>query len=165
MKSLSIILCVFLTTGTSFASTSETQPLHFQAWKDQQITEAQNQVLRDSSRVLLIRNTKTQAALAANLPNSKVRNSDPLTSAEKTLRRSQESLEAANSLSFEDYVSIYLPSLRNQMELVAKLAERLSKDELAEIFKLFMRQVSTQDAKRNKPLLDARANDTSSHNY
>jgi hypothetical protein len=132
---------------------TESQPLLFQAWKNQQILEAQNQVLRSSAKISMLKTTKSASSASAQLPTTRVKSSDPLISAEKDLRRAQESLTNAQNLAFEDYVTIYIPTLHDQPETVARLAEKLSHDELVDVVKFLVRQAPRLDAKRNATLL------------
>ncbi len=82
-------------------------------------------------------------------PKFKKSESDSVAAAEKDLRRAQESLKAANDLTLEDYISIYLPTLRENPEALQALAQKMSKEELSEVFKLMLRKDSPSDTKRN----------------
>ncbi len=137
-------------------SPQPTAALTFQAWKDQQVLEAQNQVLRASSHIVQVRAAKpgsSDSKETAALPSSRVKKAgdgDQVALADKDLKRAQESLEAAGSLQLEDYIAIYLPSLQDQPEAAAKLVEKLTKEELAEITKGLIRKGSKlSDTKRN----------------
>lgn len=115
--------------------------LTFQAWKDQQVLEAQNQILRASNRVANAKNTKvaqSEGKDSSALPSSRVKKSndvDLMSIAEKDLKRSQESMQTATALEFEDYINIYLPTLQNEPAALTRLTEKLSKEDLAEIAK------------------------------
>jgi hypothetical protein len=115
--------------------------LTFQEWKDQQILEAQNQVLRINTRIAQSRTKKTSDSkdlVDAKVPAGrikKVTDSDTLALFEKDLRRANDSVEAANGLTVQDYINIYLPTLQNQPESVGLLADKLSKEDLALLFK------------------------------
>lgn len=141
----------FLTLTSAHAA--ENSPLLFQAWKHQQILEAQNQVLRASAHLNKLKMGKNTGSSSALLPTSKVKNSNPIVAAEKDLKRFQESLASAQDLTFTDYVSIYVVTLQDEPEMVAKLAERLTREELAEAFKCLMQQTPRTDAKHNNTLL------------
>lgn len=145
-----ILLAVFC--SLAFADPSA---YTFQEWKQQQILEAQNQMLRISAKINQLKATKpgkseSKDAGWANIPNRRVKKTtqtDPVASAEIDLKNAQECLEAANELQFDDYISIYLPTLSDQPDQVNKLAEKLSKDDLAEIFKgLVKRGIRPTDA-------------------
>lgn len=132
--------------------------LTFQSWKDQQVLGSQNQVLRISARIEQVRTSKPGQTDAkdtglAGVPTGRVKKAvivDPLAAAEKDLRRAQESLQTANELQFEDYINVYLPTLQDQPDSLNKLAEKLSKEELSEIFKSLVKKGSkVYDAKRN----------------
>lgn len=113
MNRFFVILTLILSVSLAMADEPATlapEPLSFNTWKQQQVLEAQNQLLRAQSD----------------------RNSaDP----EKELLRAQDRLEAAKSLQLEEYVSIYLSTLASQPEMLDKLAEKLSKEELAVLLK------------------------------
>lgn len=163
---------VLLTTGlfsvTLFAQEPQITVLNFQSWKEQQILDAQNQTLRVSARIAQIRAGKASTSRESTpLPAGskfKKSESDSLSSAEKDLRRSQESLKAASDLSLEDYATVYLPTLRDSNEALNVLAQRMSKDELAEIFKVLVRKDPPPDTRRNgSALADALTPSTRSH--
>jgi hypothetical protein len=129
----------------------------FQAWKEQQVLEAQNQMLRTSTRIGQLKSNKGAGGAAkesaVNMPNSRIKktsDSDSVGGAERDLKRAQESLETANGLQMDDYISIYLPTLQDQPEALNKLAEKLTKEELAEIFRAtYVKGGHAPDAKRN----------------
>jgi hypothetical protein len=141
MKALILITsCVFA--FTTFAQDPAQVPsvLSFQAWKEQQILDAQNQTLRISARISQLKSAKSGAT------------QDPKQTvlAEKELRRSQESLQIASQLTLEDYAIIYLPTLHAQPEALQAVAAKLSKEEMAEILKTLVKNYpSTRDAKRS----------------
>lgn len=155
---LHLVLVLLLTFGAlGFAQEPQVTALTFQSWKEQQVLEAQNQMLRISSRINQLKTNKNNKGDnkedgLGKLPSTRVKKSevDPILAAEKELKRGQESLDAANSLQLEDYISIYLPTLQDQPGALDKLAEKLSKEELAEIFKgVLKRNPRTVDARRN----------------
>ncbi len=130
----------------------------FQTWKEQQVLEAQNQVLRISARISQLKPVKAAGAAekeSLHLRNSRVKKveSDPLTSAERDLRRAQESLQAASNYGMDEYIAIYLPSLADQPDAIQSLTQRLSKEELAEIFKGLLNKAASIDARRNTALV------------
>ncbi len=156
LKSLSIAISLIFSLS---ALAQEPLPaiLNFQAWKEQQVLEAQNQTLRVSARISQLKSAKggSSSAKEVNLPNAKVKKteSDSVSAAERDLRRSQESLQIAGGLTLEDYVTVYLPTLQGQPEALQALAQKLSKDELAEIFKVLVgKGQGAADAKRNGAL-------------
>jgi hypothetical protein len=154
-KTLSLV-ALLIAAIPAFGQEPQVVALTFQAWKDQQVLEAQNQILRISARLNQLKNGKasgTESKETANLPSNrlkKVGEADSLALAEKDLKRAQESMETATGLQFENYIDIYLPSLQDQPEAAAKLIEKLSKEELMEITKALLRKGSrTSDARRN----------------
>lgn len=159
---LSKILLMLLPLAATLALAQEPSgpaPLTFQTWKHQQILESQNQVLRISARMNALKNSKSTGAKVqpAHLANGKLKlvsDTDTLAAAEQDMKRAQESLADANALQFDDYVDVYIPSLSDQPEALQKLADRLSKEELADIFKGLMRRNTLADAKRNAALME-----------
>jgi hypothetical protein len=153
------IIVILLTVMCALAWGQEPQinVVGFQAWKEQQILEAQNQMLRTSSRITQVKSNKGSTGsakeAAVNLPNSRIKktaDSDSVALAERDLKRAQESLETASGLQLDDYISIYLPTLQDQPEALNKLAEKLTKEELAAIFKVtYAKGPHAPDARRN----------------
>jgi hypothetical protein len=135
------------------------QPKTFQTWKDLQVLEAQNQLLRAGARFGQVKAGKPAKADIkdqAPLPSGRVKSiseTDPMAVAEKDMRRARESLEAAQGLELSDYVSIYLPSLEAQPDALSGLLQKLTKEELAEILKIVLTKNSRFDSKRNPPVV------------
>lgn len=153
-----VIICLITLGALAFGQEPQVSALSFQSWKEQQILEAQNQMLRVSARINQLKSAKpAKADTKSSGPSApassrikKASEADALLIAEKDMKRSQESLEAANALQLDDYITIYLPTLQDQPGALDKLAEKLSKEELAEIFKsMAKRNHRTIDAKRN----------------
>lgn len=156
-----IFIC-FMASSMAMAQDQVKSGLTFQEWKDQQILEAQNQLLRINTRIAQSKSKKTPGAESKDLTDTKVpagrikkvTDSDTLALFEKDLRRAQDSIEAANSLGVSDYINIYLPTLQDQPESVGLLAEKMSKEDLSLLFKSMVSrgaEVSTKadDAKRS----------------
>lgn len=158
MIKIAIAIVAATFTLTAYAQDPVPSVLNFQAWKDQQILEAQNQTLRISARISQLKGTKpgTKDAKDIAVPNGKVKKfeADTVTGAERDLKRSQESLASANGLTLEDYVTVYLPTLQGQPEALQNLSQKLSKEELAEIFKVLVGKGSVAaDTKRQGALI------------
>ncbi len=142
---------------TTFAQ--EPVGLTFQSWKDQQVLEAQNQLLRASNRLAQAKTGRSPAPLqtASTKPiNDKVKKTqdDPVTAAERDVKRAQDTLERAKELDFAQYIEIYLPTLEGQPEVLQKLSDQFSKDELAQIVKTLMRRSGPADAKHKAAMLE-----------
>ncbi len=156
-----ILMLIFLLFGIAAqAQPSALQPHTFFTWKETQVTDATNQMFKISARISQLRAIKPGAAnvkesTQTNLPSARVKTTDgdPMSLAEKDLRRAKESLEAANSLELTDYVNIYLPTLEAQPEALQRLFERLSKEELGDILKVLLTKNSRIDTKRNPPVI------------
>ncbi len=112
LSAVTLNLLLTLSLGLSHASEipNVIEPLSFSAWKQSQILEAQNELLRTS-------------------------NSLDKTSQDKEVKRAQERLDAAQNLQIEEYISVYLPGLAESPAQIEKLAEKLSKEELGAILK------------------------------
>ncbi|MGE3683966.1 MAG: hypothetical protein AB7G93_19775 [Bdellovibrionales bacterium] len=141
-------------------ATSSPPVLTFQAWKDKQILEAQNLVLRTSARISQLRtgkNTSSEVKSPESLPKGKLKKAseaDLISLAEGDLKRAQETMDAANNLQIEDYIHVYLPTLHGRADAVQILTERLTKEELGELFKGLMLKETRNDTKQNSRLLD-----------
>jgi hypothetical protein len=160
MDKIILALTVFAVSFTAYAQEPTVTVLNFQSWKEQQVLEAQNQTLRISARISQLKSAKPGSAGAKDvtLPNGKVKKleADSVAAAERDLRRSQDSLQTANALTLDDYVSVYLPTLQGQPEALQALSLKLSKEELAEIFKTLVGKGSaTADAKKTTGLPSA----------
>lgn len=133
--------------------------LTVQGWKDQQVLEAQNQVLRVGAKLGALKNSKPNSSTKESLKlgNSRVKQieSDPITITERELRRAQESLQSAQNYGLDEYIAIYLPTIADQAEAINALTNRLSKDELAEIVKSLLKKDPPSDAKRSGGLTTA----------
>lgn len=138
---------------------AQVQPKSFQTWKDLQVLDAQNQMLRVSARIAQIKSgkgAKKDIKEPAHLPSGRVKTTadvDPLSLAEKDLSRARESLESAGSLELLDYVNIYLPTLEAQPEALAALMQKLTKEELGDILKAILSKNTRIDTKRNSPVI------------
>ena len=151
-----VIISLTIMCALAFAQEPQVTAFSFQDWKEQQVLEAQNQMLRTSSRInglKAAKSGKTDNKESAVLPNSRIKKApitDSVAEAEKELKRAQESLEAANGLQLDDYINVYLPTLQEQPEALNRLADKLTKEELSEIFKGFLKKgTRPSDAKRN----------------
>jgi hypothetical protein len=137
MEAIRILVLLCLTMACLAFAQEPLAGKPFQSWKDLQVLEAQNQVLRVSARISQIRVGKganTNVKDLSNIPAGRVKtasDADGLSLAERDLKRARESLEAANALELEDYVNIYLPSLEAQPEALNALLQKLTKEELA----------------------------------
>jgi hypothetical protein len=162
------LLIALIFSSLAFAQEPQISVFTFQNWKEQQILDAQNQALRISARIGHLKSGKGSTSKDSTpLPaNSKFKKSesDSVVAAERDLRRAQESLKASNELNIEDYVTVYLPTLRENPEALQALTQKMSKEELAEIFKVLLRKETAPDTRRNgSALADALTPNTRSH--
>lgn len=144
---------------STHAQDSVPNVLNLQAWKDQQVLEAQNQVLRVGAKLSALKNSKPNSGTkeALKLGSSRVKQieSDPITITERELKRAHESLQSAQNYGLDEYIAIYLPTIADQNEAISTLTNRLSKEELAEIVKALLKKDPPSDAKRSGSLTTA----------
>jgi G3E family GTPase len=140
-----------------FGFGANAEPLKFKTWKEQQIVEAQNEVLRLSAKLRQIKSNAKSDKIAKEQrdPNELVtshrfeKNPDVN---DKDLKRAQENLEIAKDFSIEDYAEIYVSSLQQDPDQFSRLVETLSKDEMAQLMKVLVKNKipETNDAKHQK---------------
>jgi hypothetical protein len=148
-----IALTLLLVFG--FAAVAET-PLKFKAWKEQQIVEAQNEVLRISARLRAQKNApKTEKSTDTDLlSSSRFQQAPEVTTGD--LKNAQETLTIAKEFTLEDYADVYVSNLQEEPEQFTKLMNSLSKDEMAQLMKILVKNKNpeasqqTNDAKRSK---------------
>jgi hypothetical protein len=151
-------ICIF----TGNAVGQENSPLPFKIWKDQQITEARNQVVRISNRRTL---AKASAKSSENEPDhSRTVSSEEISTQqhvqrpsnlETDLQQANENLESAKELSFEDYVTVYLAAYKNRPEVLAGISQRLTKEEVAALLSLVLNRNRIQETRSAaKPFVD-----------
>lgn len=154
-----VILNLIFSALPSFAQDSLPDVLTVQAWKDRQVLEAQNQVLRVGAKLGALKNSKPNSGTkeALKLGSSRVKQieSDPITITERELKRAQESLLSAQNYGLDEYIAIYLPTIADQTDAITALTNRLSKEELAEIVKALLKKDPPSDAKRSGGLTTA----------
>lgn len=164
MTVFAILAAVILMMGSGSLRAQEppaSAPLSFQAWKDQQVLEAQNLVLRVSARISSLKSAKAPATHKepAHLANGKLRkvsDTETLGAAEQDLKRAYDGLATANNLQFEEYVEVYVPTLAGHPEAIEKLAEKFTKEELSVIVKTLMTKSDTAyDAQRKSVLAES----------
>ncbi len=159
MKSLFYIY-IALTTVVVFAAPqpqNQTQvqptetPVIYKTWKDQQILEARNTVIRISNKITLSRAGKlTEQEIIKELASTenvtkentslqqKTTQLKPIERLENELRVAQENLQVAQELSVEDYFVVYLSRFRSNQEAIQSVASRMSKDEVAELIRAML---------------------------
>jgi hypothetical protein len=100
-----VLICLTVLCALAFGQEPQTTVFGFEDWKQQQVLEAQNQMLRTSSRISQLKTGKAGAtakdAGVTAPPNSrtkKANDSDTVALAERDLKRAQESLETASGL-------------------------------------------------------------------
>lgn len=110
-------------------------PLSFRAWKEQQLLDAQNAVLRAQS-------------------NLRQSDSDSRSKAEKEVRRANDQVDVVKELSVDEYLAIYLVKFQDKPELVLQMIEKLPKEEAKEILTgTFRKAFQQNNAKQKTPAL------------
>lgn len=160
-------LNIFVIISLIFAGAAFAEPLKFKTWKEQQILEAQNEVLRISVR---LKSQKTNPKIEKFTVDDDIATSPRFDKGpeitDKDLRRAQENLEFAKVLTVEDYADVYIPGLQQNPEQFSKLMESLSKEELSQLMRILMKNKAQEanDNKRNKAILPGPVSISSSRN-
>ena len=102
-------------TPTINKETNAELPLSYRVWKEQQILDAQNSLLR------------AQSSLRQNM------DSDTRGRIEKEVRRASDQVDAAKEFNVEEYLAIYLSKFQDRSDLVLQMIDKLSKEEAKEI--------------------------------
>lgn len=138
------------------------EPFPFSMWKEHQIVEAKNQVVRLSNRIHLLKTgrykvedivSESQQPLMEvedeqeyeslkDFRGSKIDAETLKMAEEKVLKKAQErmkvalgNLQYAKELSIEDYLAVYLSRFKDDEEALKKVIGKLSQEELVEILK------------------------------
>lgn len=128
-------------------------PLKFKAWKEQQILEAQNEVLRISARLHSLKNNpkpeKPQKKDDSTATSLRFDSVPDLT--DRDLKLAQENLAIAKELSLEDYAEVYVSSLQENPSQFSKLMNSLTREEMSQLMKILVKNKAegTIDTKRN----------------
>lgn len=158
------IVFAILVISSLSARAASADPLKFKAWKEQQIVEAQNEVLRISARLHAQKNA-SKADKTSVAPDNEVLGSSRFQQqtadvTDRDLKMAQESLEIAKEFSLQDYADVYVSGLQNEPEQFTKLMTTLSKDEMTQLMKILVKnkngdierdaKTPRNDAKHNK---------------
>lgn len=153
-----IVLTLLVGFGACAAS-AHADPLKFKAWKEQQIVEAQNEVLRISARLHSQKTTpkaeKPGSADAELIGNHRFQTAPEVT--DRDLKMAQETLEISKEFTIEDYAEVYVSGLQEDSDQFAKLMNSLSKDEITQLMKIL---VKNKPADSPHPINDAKHNKT-----
>lgn len=148
----------------SMVNAQEPPVLSFKSWKDQQVIEARNHVVRLTNQVTLSKAGKSAvdagaraedaaAAGAEALELTRVQKTPGASRAAADLKRAMDNLQAARELTMEDYFVVYLTRFKNQPEALDALAQRLSKEEIAELLKVMVSRNRQSEAASPKSAL------------
>lgn len=152
-------ILITLTLLLGLMANAATTPLKFRAWREQQILDAQNEVLRISAHLHQLKSAPKGERIADKdsddfLNSSRFERSPDVT--EKDLKNAQENLEAARDLGLEDYADVYVSNLKEQdPEQFSKLMDSLSKEELAQLMKILVKNKADEpsNATHNKAVI------------
>lgn len=107
-------------------------PLSYRAWKEQQVLDAQNALLR------------AQNALRQADSDSRVR-------FEKDVKRASDLVDVSKEFTVEEYLTIYLSKYQDRADLVLQMFEKLSKEEAKEILTGTFRRAFQSNNAKQKP--------------
>jgi hypothetical protein len=111
--------------ATAAAGGPKGRPLTFKAWKAHHVLEARNRRVRAANRLVLIKRSPTNDL-------------DAIQSMELDVARAQKGVTFAKNLNLEDYLSIYIRPLGLGPVGLRAAAAQLSRDEVAEVVRLFV---------------------------
>lgn len=106
-------------------------PQSYKVWKEQQILDAQNLLLRAQSTV-------------------RQSESDLRSRAEKDLKKATDQVDVAKNLTVDEYLAIYLSKYQDRPELVLQMLETLPKEESKEILTGTFRKAFQQNNAKQK---------------
>lgn len=152
LSSILILTLGFLFSLTVRAQTPDTESLSFKSWKEQQILSAQNHLLRlsadlESQKKLTEPTPKNEKVSSKERALERFRTKSARSKVEKLeseVKQAQETVKVAMGLSLEDYTSIYLPSVTGGAEVLEKLLEQMSKEEISKIMAELLKRQSDQ---------------------
>lgn len=130
---------------------SNERPLSFKQWKTQQITDAENNLVRLSNRLhikktgyfkILERKTETTEESLIKLASLEVderkelkRAQDEVAELEEQVRAAMENLQFMRELTMDTYVAAYLPQFKNNEPALTQLSQVMSKEEIIELLR------------------------------
>lgn len=138
---------------------SEAIPMSFTVWKDQQILESQNLVVRLSNRIQLVKTGRykgqdsnldaqldqadiygdRQTASTTSSEGQSDSQQELLQKSERQLQQALENLQYAKELSLEDYLAVYLVKFKDNSEALSQLAGQLSQEEVSMVLQSLLR--------------------------
>ncbi len=145
MKRMLCSLIIVVFSLGAFASDSESISIKlkpFARWKEHQVVDAQNKVVRLSNLLLLLKserylpeNILPQVAKEnkqeINIPENQQQELVKITEAQ--LSKAIASLEFVKELTLKDYISVYLQQYKNEPQALEALATEMNKQEIAQI--------------------------------
>lgn len=137
------------------------EPLPFGLWKEHQVVEAKNQVVRLSNRIHLLKTGRYKMesvridgepllgsagekeyqdlkASASGVDDDTLKKAEAkvLKSVEDKMKMALENLQYAKELSIDDYLVVYLSRFKDDAEALQRVVGKLSQEELVEILKV-----------------------------
>lgn len=151
-----LLLFVFSLGPFASASIDKTEVLSFKDWKGSQVLDAKNQVVRLTNRITLLKKgilreasdseDKKPDATEMSDRTKTAENKDLISQVESQLKLALENLQFTTELSLQDYFAVYLTRFKDEPELMATAAEKLSKEEVLELLKAMMKREGTPGA-------------------
>lgn len=142
---MSCLLVLFLALSTwAQEAPQSSKPVSFNKWKQLQVVEAQNKVVRLSNLLLLLKSEKyaPENILPQVAKESKQdvfipeqQQEELVNQTEGQLKTAVASLDFAKELTLNDYFSVYLRQFKNNSEALESLAVDMDKSEIAEILR------------------------------
>ncbi|MAV90147.1 MAG: hypothetical protein CL676_01910 [Bdellovibrionaceae bacterium] len=158
LQKISSLILMSLFFGLSLIARAEeapdTRPLPYKAWKEQQILNAQNRLLRISAELDTVKTTENSESSKSSEASSpkeqalerfqKTKTKSEVERLTKEQKLARQAVEGASGLTFEDYITVYLPTLSQSPEALETLVGTLSKEELTKILEEILKRQSDQ---------------------
>ncbi|NQZ02429.1 MAG: hypothetical protein HRT45_17360 [Bdellovibrionales bacterium] len=168
MRRFSILLILVMAFSSAFAAkkSQNAEPYSFQRWKDHQVVEARNQVVRLTNRMHLLKtgrykldteqmplleaeDEKLYKELKALGDDKKTEKAETeqllLKSVESRMQMAIENLQIAKDLSIDDYLAVYLSRYSEDTSALKRLVDRLSKEEVLELLQARLKPSESAD--------------------
>ena len=155
MKLLKFILILNLLVINTWASeTVEEGPLSFKQWKQTQVTESKNRVVRLSNTLLILKSNKYQ--LTNTMPevaeaskgevssDKNKKNQRLIKQKTRDLEMALARLEVVKELNINDYFAVYLSHFRDTPDAIQQVAANMTKEEVADLIRIVFEMKSSE---------------------
>ena len=146
MKFVVITVLYFLLNNQFVMAQEPSSPMTFAKWKEMQVNDAQNGVVRLSNSLLLLKTERYDPSrilpeVATDIKeeeSSSEMREDLIQKTEQQLKMALERLEFTKELGFKDYFSVYLERFKSSDEALTRVAQQLSSSEVVDLLKVIL---------------------------